>query len=302
LGEGNTPLIWTNFQGKRVAVKAEHQNPSGSFKDRGSALIISFLAHRGVRVVLEDSSGNAGASLAAYAARAGMHARIYVPDSASGPKRQQISRYGAEVVRIMGARSNATEAVHKAVETGGGDTAIAYGSHAYLPINLPGYATVAYEIWEQLGASPGSVIVPVGQGGLFLGIARGFHSLYRSGLINHIPLMVGVQVRACAPLWALAAYGPAGLNWAVEGDTVAEGIRVVHPVRGDEIIALVQEKRAILLAVDEEEIFRARTHLARQGFDVEPTSAVAWAALTQPDVLPEPVVVVLTGNGLKSGV
>jgi len=95
LGEGDTPLLQTKVKGRRIAFKCEYLNPSGSFKDRGSALITAWLLSRGVTEVVEDSSGNAGASLAAYAARAGIKARIFTPELASGPKKRQIEAYGA---------------------------------------------------------------------------------------------------------------------------------------------------------------------------------------------------------------
>lgn len=301
LGEGNTPLVWAEAFGIPVAFKCEYQNPTGSFKDRGSAVIAGFLRYRGVRQVVEDSSGNAGASLAAYAARADLKARLFIPDSASGPKRLQIEAYGAEVVRILGPRSNASQAALKAVEAASGDASLAYASHAYLPFNLPGYATLAYELVEQMGQTPGSLILPVGQGGLFLGIWRGFLALQAAGLIDRLPRMIGVQARACAPLWALYAYGAAGLSWAAEAPTLAEGIRVLHPLRGDAVLQAVDESKGEMLAVDEEEIMPAREQLARRGLYVEPTSAVVWGALAQVvGKTPEPIAIVLTGSGLKS--
>ncbi len=303
LGEGNTPLVWAEAFGIPVAFKCEYQNPSGSFKDRGSAVIVGFLLSRGVREVVEDSSGNAGSSLAAYAARAGLKARLYIPDSASGPKRLQIEGYGAEVVRILGPRSNAAQAVLSAVQTDSalGEARLAYASHAYLPFNLPGYATLAYELLDQMGGPPGSLVLPVGQGGLLLGVWRGFLALKAAGLIAELPRLVGVQARACAPLWALFAYGPAGLSWVAEAPTLAEGIRVRHPLRGDAVLQAVADSRGELLAVDEEEILPGREQLARRGLYVEPTSAVVWGALAQiVGRLPEPIAVVLTGSGLKS--
>lgn len=114
LGEGNTPLLEGEAFGRRVAFKLEFANPSGSFKDRGAAVAVSFLRSRGVVEAVEDSSGNAGASFAAYAAAAGMRARVFVPDTASGPKRRQIEAYGAEVVRILGSRQQAAEAARRA--------------------------------------------------------------------------------------------------------------------------------------------------------------------------------------------
>jgi threonine synthase len=99
LGEGRTPLIWVDIAGNRVALKSDHLNPTGSFKDRGSAILASFLRDRGTDLAVEDSSGNAGASFAAYATRSGIDARIYVPESTSGPKITQIEAYGAEIVK-----------------------------------------------------------------------------------------------------------------------------------------------------------------------------------------------------------
>ena len=172
LGEGNTPLVWAEALGRRVAFKCEFLNPSGSFKDRGSAVIVAWLISEGVTRIVEDSSGNAGASLAAYAARAGIKARIFIPESASGSKRKQIEAYGAELVPIPGSRSDVADVVRKVAEGG-----TPYASHAYIPFNLPGYATAAYEIFEQVGRMPGAVVVPAGQGGLLLGLTRGFDAL-----------------------------------------------------------------------------------------------------------------------------
>lgn len=297
LGEGNTPLVWDEVDGHMVGFKLESGNPSGSFKDRGSALIVSFMLARGVQEAVEDSSGNAGASFAAYAARARLKARVYIPDSASGPKRYQIEDYGAEVMRIMGPRSNAAEAVKKAAEAG-----VPYASHAYLPFNLPGYATTAYELYEQMGGkAPGSILIPAGQGGLLLGMLRGFRSMAERGLIERVPVIVGVQARACAPLWALHAYGHDGLLMVAEAPTTAEGIRVRHPLRGDAVLRSVEESGGRFLAVDEEDILPGRNELARRGFYVEATSAVVWKALQQTmHQVPEPVVAVLTGSGLKN--
>ena len=296
LGEGNTPLVWAKAHGQEIAFKCESLNPSGSFKDRGSATLVSFLRSRGVTEAIEDSSGNAGASFAAYAARAGVRARVFVPEAASGPKRSQIAAYGAEVVPIPGSRSNAAEAARREAQAGA-----VYASHAYLPFNIPGYATLAYELVEQLGGEPGTVIIPAGQGGLILGVIRGFEAMVMAGRIKKMPHLVGVQARACAPLWALAAYGRAGLQWVSEGQTLAEGIRVRYPVRGDAVIRAVEATGGFFVAIDEEDIAAGRDELARRGLYVENTSAVVWKALELVNgKAPEPVVAVLTGSGLKN--
>jgi threonine synthase len=296
LGEGGTPLLWGQAYDRQVAFKLEYQNPTGSFKDRGSAVIASLCLARRVTEAVEDSSGNAGASFAAYAARAGLHAKIFIPASASGPKRLQIEAYGAQVVPVPGPRSNAAEAVERAARQGDG-----YASHAYLPHGLLGYATIAYELVEQLNQPPGTVIAPVGQGNLMLGIARGFSALKAAGRIARRPYLVGVQARACAPLWAVSKYGAAGLAWVTEGETLAEGVRLKHPVRGDLVLQAVEASQGSFVAVEEEDILPGRDQLAHQGLYVEPTSALVWDALKQVvGSVPEPIVAILTGTGYKS--
>lgn len=293
LSEGNTPLVWMEIFGRRVAFKCEFLNPSGSFKDRGSATLVSALTVRAVTEAIEDSSGNAGASFAAYAARAGIRARVYVPGSVSGPKRMQIEAYGAELVPIPGPRSAAADAVQLAARQGA-----VYASHACLPFNLPGYATLAVELASALGAAPGAVILPAGQGGLLLGAGRGFQAMQASGAIKTVPQMVGVQARACAPLWSLAQDGTVDVD---ELPTLAEGVRVRSPQRAEAIVRLMQATGGRFLAVDEAHILPGRDELARRGLYVEPTSALVWRALQEalPE-LPDPVVVVLTGSGLKT--
>lgn len=295
LGEGNTPLVSGIVSERRVYFKCEYANPSGSFKDRGTATLVSFLQSRGVTEAIEDSSGNAGASFAAYAARAGIKARVFVPEAASGIKRTQIEMYGAEIVSVPGTRAQAAEAVRKAAEGG-----MVYASHAYLPFNLPGYATCAYEIVEQLGQAPGSVIVPAGQGGLLLGMGRGFHALVRAGKIQKVPVIIGVQASACAPLAALSAMGYIGLNFVTEGATLAEGVRVRNPVRANAIVKITHESGGRIVAVDEPFIIPGRDALAHLGFYVEPTSALVWQALNETiSDLSDPVVAILTGSGYK---
>ncbi len=295
IGEGATPLLEAKAFGRQVFFKCEYANPSGSFKDRGEATLVSFLRSRGVTEAVEDSSGNAGASFAAYAARAGIRARVFVPESASGPKRQQIEMYGAKVVAVPGPRSEAAEAVRRAADSGG-----VYASHAYMPFNLPGYATCALEVVEQLGRAPAAVIVPAGQGGFLLGMQRGFDALLRAGRIAAMPALYGVQAAACAPLAALFDMGMMGLSFVTEGATAAEGVRVRSPLRARAVVDAVRESGGRILAVDEGAILPGRDALARLGFYVEPTSALVWRALEDLLVqLGDPVVAVLTGSGYK---
>lgn len=295
LGEGQTPLVDALVAGRRVFFKCEYANPTGSFKDRGSATLISVLSARGVVEAVEDSSGNAGASFAAYAARSGMRARVFVPDSASGLKRRQIEAYGAELVPVPGSRSDTAAAALRASEQGA-----VYASHAHLPFNLTGYATAAFEIVEQLSAVPGAVLAPTGQGGLLLGMARGFLGLKQAGAIDRVPKLVGVQAVACAPLAACFEIGINGLDLVTEGKTLAEGVRVRNPLRLQSVVSSVRESGGCFVTVDESDILPGRDSLARLGFYVEPTSALVWKGLQLVvEQLPDPVVVILTGSGHK---
>lgn len=296
LGEGDTPLILGSFRQKPVYFKMESQNPTGSYKDRGSAVLASFLLSRRVAEVVEDSSGNAGASLAAYCARGGISAKVYIPESSSGPKRWQIEMYGAVVKSIPGPRVNAAEAVLQAVNTGS-----VYASHAYMPFGLPGIATIAYEIWRDLGREPGTLIAPVGHGGLLFGIMLGFDSLFRGGLIRRLPYYVGVQAENCAPL--AEAFRQKNLE-AVEvatAPTLAEGTSVTIPARGGQILKRLQEGGGQFLKGSERQIVETYHELAQQGIFCEPTSSLSLIPLLDDKIeLAEPVVVLITGSGSKT--
>ena len=222
---------------------------------------------------------------------------IFIPESASGSKRKQIQAFGAQIVPIRGNRAEVANAV-KTVADGGA----AYASHAYLPFNLPGYATTAYEIYEQLGNTmPGAVIVPAGQGGLLLGLARGFDALRIAYRLNsNSPKMIGVQVRACAPLWARFNNRGIAEASAEEKSTLAEGVRVSNPLRAPEVLRAIQASKGTIFVCDENMIIPGRDALARLGFYVEPTSAIVWSALEKLiKGLRDPVVVILTGSGYK---
>jgi threonine synthase len=295
LGEGNTPLVWMDVAGMQVGLKLESLNPSGSYKDRGSSVLVSQLLARGVQQAVEDSSGNAGASFAAYAARSGLSARVFVPESASGPKRRQIELYGADLVRVPGPRSAAAQAVLKEVEAGA-----VYGSHAYLPFGLMGIATIAYEIWESLGAAPGTLVAPVGHGGLLLGIMRGFAALRQSGLISNLPYYIGVQAEACAPVVTAFTKGKEVAKNIVEGQTVAEGVKVSQPVRLDALLSEIPGTGGEFISIQENAILPAYRELAKKGVYVEPTSALVWCTLDKIlGRVPEPVVLIVSGSGLK---
>ena len=296
LGEGQTPLIPDRWDGRPLYFKAEHLNPTGSFKDRGASLLTTVLKEAGVERVVEDSSGNAGAALAAYAGRAGLRATVYVPAHASPVKRRQIAAYGAEVVPVPGPRSAATEAALAAVAAGA-----AYASHVYAPVYVQGMKTLAFELWEQLGRrAPSDLLLPAGHGTLLLGVYKGFAELRSQGFIGRLPRLYGVQATACAPLVRAWEQGRP-VAAVAEGETVAEGVRISDPPWGDRVLAAVRESDGALLALDDRATLAAQETLARRGLYIEPTSALAVAALDAlRDCLGERPVVVLTGSGFKT--
>lgn len=296
LGEGETPLIEVQCKGRTVYLKLEYLNPTGSYKDRGTSVLISFLKSRGVMTAVEDSSGNAGASFAAYSARAGIHARIYVPESASGPKRKQIEAYGAELISIPGPRSEAAKAVLQAARQG-----MAYGSHAYMPFGLGGIATIAYELYEQLGRVPETVISPIGHGGLLYGIMMGFRKLKFTRQYSQEPFYLGVQAAGCSPVENAYAMNRTEIVPVEESATIAEGVRVSNPARGEAILQHLRQSRGKIIKIEEKDLKIAYFELAEKGFYVEPTSALTWAALSKNlDTLADPIVLILTGSGLKT--
>ncbi len=299
LGEGMTPLVAADWDGLPVLLKCEHLNPTGSFKDRGTAVLVTALAAAGVKHVVEDSSGNAGSSLAAYAARAGIDATIYIPAHASPVKQAQISAYGARVVPVPGPRAAAAQAVLRAVDQGA-----VYASHVYHPLIRHGMKSVAFELYERLeeeGRTIDSILLPAGHGTLLLGLAQGLAELRAAGCIERLPKLFGVQAAACAPLARAWEHGDTDAAPVPEGETVAEGVRIAAPVRGTAVLDAVRQSGGAILAVAEEDILAAQQRLAHQGILVEPTSALAVAALTPlRNRLGATTVVILTGSGFKS--
>lgn len=297
LGEGNTPLVWGRAAGIEVGFKLESLNPTGSHKDRGSAVLTSLLAARGIQHVVEDSSGNAGASLAAYTSRQGIESEIYFPASASGPKREQILRLGGNPHPVPGPRANAARAVLEAARSGA-----YYASHAYLPFDLPGLATAAYELQEALEGPPGTVIAPVGHGSLLLGLIRGFEALQACGVIQKQPVYLGVQAAACAPLASAFQGAESRGPGEKAGQTAAEGVRIADPTRAEPLLKAVRASGGSIIGVSEQDLETGHLELTGMGLDVEITSALVWKGIqAAAGRLPGPVIAVLTGHGLKTG-
>jgi threonine synthase len=301
LGEGRTPLLPRTLAGLDVAVKVESMNPTGSFKDRGSSVMLSTLRRQGIRALLEDSSGNGGSSIAAYGATAGIDVTILAPASTSPTKIVQSRVHGARVELVPGSRQDvADEAVRRS------ETAF-YASHNWHPLFLQGVKLIAYEIWEDLGfAAPSAVVVPAGAGSLVLGCALGFAELHRAGRIGAVPRILFSQSERCCPLVEALAAGADTVRPRVWEKTLAEGTAIASPVRDREVLAAVRSSGGAGTAVPEDELLSAVRQLGAAGLFVEPTSAQVLPALhrfrAQGRLDPgDTVVVVLSGSGMKAG-
>ncbi|MES2564839.1 MAG: threonine synthase [Pseudomonadota bacterium] len=300
LGEGWTPMIKGEWHGSQTHFKLEFTMPTGSFKDRGMTVLVSYLKSCGIERVLEDSSGNAGASLSAYAAAAGIRCRILVPESASYPKIAQIAACGADVLTIRGSRQDVADAAERM------STDIFYASHNWVPFFVEGTKTLAYELWEQLGFNaPDNLVTPLGYGSNVLGCLRGFEELLRNGEIHRMPRVFGVQAANCAPYHAAYTAQEDHLVPCEITTTIAEGIASSKPTRVKEVLEGVRECGGEIVGVSEAQIVNALRDLAAKGLYVEPTSAAGAAGLTQliqsgAIKAHETTVMVLTGSGLKA--
>lgn len=292
MGEGATPLVAID-DGLRL--KLDFLMPTLSFKDRGSVVLVAKAAEIGVRRLVADSSGNAGASIAAYAARAGIAAEVFVPAATSKKKVAQLQGYGATVHSVAGSRAEAAAAAIDHVEA----TGAFYASHVYNPLFHHGTKTFAFELWEQLGGHlPATVLVPAGNGTLLIGASIGFKELAAAGLIRHPPRLVAVQAERCAPLaYATGAARPGG-----DAATAAEGIAIAEPARLGQMLDAVSESGGTVITATEPGIASARRALAGKGIDVEPTAAIAYAAWLEWPEAPaaSSTVLAMTGAGLKS--
>ena len=301
LGEGFTPLVPLTIDGIETLGKCEFSLPSGSYKDRGSAALMSYLRSIGAGEAVEDSSGNAGASLAAYAARAGMPLKIFCPADAPSGKLLQIRLAGAELVKVPGPRPRATEALleyiarHDAV----------YASHLWHPMFVEGVKTLAFELAEQLSwRAPAAVVFPVGAGSILLGLYRGFMELMEAKVIPSMPILVAVQAeKNCALHNAFANNREEISVIPPPQPSIADGLAASPGVHGPELLRAVRESRGTVVTVSEPEIAAGVGALGRLGFCVEPTSAVVWHGAKRARELlavEGVVVVILSGNGLKA--
>jgi threonine synthase len=307
LGEGNTPLMdagasLKTFTGlEHLLLKNETQNPTWSFKDRGSLACIFMAAEMGESVTATISTGNMGHSIAAYAARAGIKALVFVPEFAPKEKLMAMAMHGATVMKVHAP----DYALMK-------KTVLALAKEFNLrivsgngPIRVEGYKLTAFEMHEQLGGSvPDHIAVPTSACGHIRGLFKGYRELLAAGLIKRLPRMIVVQAANNSPIVTAITRGLKQVVPFSNFHTVAEAITTGNPIGGDEIIAKAAQFGWLAEDVTEEEILEAQRLLARAGYFVEPATATTLYAVrklrTAGRIAPdESVVLMLTGAGLK---
>ncbi|UKJ09038.1 threonine synthase [Solitalea lacus] len=295
--EGFTPLLEIEFDGHKALIKQEQLFSTGSYKDRGATVLMSLIKELGIENVIQDSSGNAGCSIAAYAAKAGINCRIYLPADTSEAKIAQMLMYGAEIERVPGSREDTAIAALKAADT------TFYASHCYNPFFYQGTKTFAYEVVEQLGWKvPDAVVVPAGNGTLLIGCYIGFNDLLKAGIINRLPKIIAVQASNCSPLFQAFQESHGQYKEVSTQPTLAEGISIAAPVRGNQLLRMVKETNGTFYSVSEDEIKNALFYCGKMGYYIEPTSAATIAGLRKylADQPNELVVSLFSGHGLKS--
>jgi threonine synthase len=291
--EGFTPMVQIDFGGKKVWVKQEQLFSTGSYKDRGATVLISHAKYLGVKHLVQDSSGNAGCAIAAYAGNAQIECNIYLQDNTSAGKVAQMRMYGANIHSVHGSREDAAKAALIAAKSS------FYASHCYNPFFFHGTKTFAYEVCEQLNwNAPATIILPAGNGTLIIGCYIGFMDLLKSGIIHRMPKIIAVQSANCAPL-AQAFFGSPKMHF---NSTLAEGIAIAEPIRGSQIMEMVKSSGGTFVTVSEHEIKQAWMMCGRNGFYIEPTSAATIAGMMSyiANYDTNDIVTLFSGHGLKS--
>lgn len=294
-----TPLASAKIGHVNILAKMDSLMPTGSFKDRGAAMVVNYLNSQGIRSISEDSSGNGGSAYAGYAAKGNFDCNIFVPAGTSLGKTVQTRIYGARCFEIEGSREDVANAAMNSKATHDSY----YVGHNWHPLFIEGVKSIAYEIWEQCGyQAPDNFIAPAGNGSLLAGAYLGFMELLRGGAIDKMPRLFGIQTEGIQPF--VQQFNNEEINIG-STDTLAEGIKIQRSSRIKEIIDFVRQSNGSFVSVNESEIKEALHMMGKQGFFIEPTSAAAFAGikkLIDTDQIMEGQITVgvITGNGLKS--
>lgn len=302
LGEGGTGLHRCERLGKLLGIpelwiKNEGENPTGSFKDRGMTVGIAMARTAGAKAVACASTGNTSASMAAYAARAGLTALVLLPEGkvALGKLSQAIA-HGARIAQIEG---NFDDAMRLVVELSSTQRSV-YLLNSINAYRLEGQKTLAFEVCETLGAAPDALVLPVGNAGNISAIWKGFNEWKRFGKIDRLPRMIGAQAEKSAPI-VRHLKDPSQPCRVDNPETLATAIRIGQPVSWRKALAAIRDSGGDAGSVSDAEILDAQQLLARtEGLFVEPASATPIALLRKAPLKDvRRVVCVTTGHGLK---
>lgn len=308
LNEGGTGLHRCRRLGRqlgfrRLFVKNEGENPTGSFKDRGMTVAVSKARELAKRKLICASTGNTAASLAAYSARAGLECLVFVPKGkvAEG-KMLQVLMHGARIFHVKGDFDNAMKAVEEVTN----NRPAFYLMNSVNPFRLEGQKTLAYEVCDQLGSqAPDALVLPVGNGGNISAIWKGFSEFQETGIVKNRPRMIGIQAEQAAPVVTAVRAKRDKIRPVKNPKTLATAIRIGSPVNSSKVLRAIDESEGDADTVSDKEILDGQRMLARlEGIFVEPASAASIAGLHKlkqqgkldsSDLL----VCVTTGHGLK---
>jgi threonine synthase len=308
LGEGGTGLHRCKRLGealglKELYVKNEGENPTGSFKDRGMTVGVTKAVELGVKSVICASTGNTSASLAAYAAKAGLTCAVLIPSGkiAYGKLAQAII-YGAKVIQVRGNFDQALDIVFKLSEKHRN----IYLLNSINPFRIEGQKSLGYEICEQLNnQSPDRIVVPVGNAGNISAIWKGFTEFHNLGFVKTLPKMTGIQAEGAAPIAEAIKTGSKDIKPVAKPETIATAIRIGAPVSWKKAVNAIRDSGGTAETVTDDEILDAQKILSRlEGLFVEPASASSIAGMKKLVLngvidKDERVVCVTTGHGLK---
>lgn len=307
LGEGGTGLhecrrLASDLGLKRLHVKNEGENPTGSFKDRGMTVGVTKAVELGADSVMCASTGNTSASLAAYAARAGLKCFVMIPaGKIAAGKLAQALVHGAEIIEIEG---NFDDAMRLVVGIAPGERS-PYLLNSVNPFRIEGQKTIAYEINDQLHRLPDIIVLPVGNAGNITALWKGLLELKALGLADALPRLIGIQAERASPIANAFRLGFNHVEPVAWPETIATAIRIGSPVNWKRALAAARESGGLIETVTDRQILEAQKALAsREGIFIEPASASAIAGvrkLTDEGIIKtdEELVCIATGNGLK---
>ncbi len=302
LGEGNTPLIYLRRLSHRLGVeiyaKYEAMNPTWSFKDRGTYLAIHYALLAGYRRVGTVSTGNMGASVAAYASLAGTDAIILTSRKVSQESLIGMELHGANVIVVDG---DYGMLYHRALEIGA-EKGI-YFINSDNPYRVEGYKSISFEIADERDAD--YIFVPTSSGGLYRGIFKGYMEMRKCGFVERVPQIVCVQASGCSPIYTAYISGAGHVERYRNPHTVAHAIENPYPPSGDAVLKILRANKFPCVAVDDRAILEAQRELASEGLFVQPASASTLSALKQgisEGKIEENsrVVLILTGAGFRN--